>query len=39
MVQVGAAYAFRQYLKQCDREECLQAETAASKKGLGGLQA
>jgi len=39
MVQVGAAYAYRQYLKQCDREACLQAETAASKKDLGGLQA
>ncbi|MDB4653629.1 thermonuclease family protein [Synechococcus sp. AH-551-E02] len=35
MVQEGAAYAYRQYLKQCDREAYLQAETAASKKGLG----
>ena len=35
MVQEGAAYAYRQYLKQCDREEYLQAETFASNKGLG----
>ena len=35
MVQVGAAYVYRQYLKQCDREAYLRAETAATKKGLG----
>ena len=35
MVQVGAAYAYRQYLKQCDRDSYLKAENAASKKGLG----
>ena len=35
MVQEGAAYAYRQYLKQCDREAYLQAESAASNKGLG----
>ena len=35
MVQVGAAYAYRQYLKQCDRDSYLNAEDAASKKGLG----
>ena len=35
MVQVGAAYAYRQYLKQCDRDSYLNAEDAASKKVLG----
>ena len=35
MVQVGAAYAYRQYLKQCDREKYLSAESTAAKKGLG----
>ena len=35
MVQVGAAYVYRQYLKQCDRDSYLRAEDAANKKGLG----
>ena len=36
MVQVGAAYAYRQHLKQHDRDSHLNAaEDAASKKGLG----
>ena len=35
MVQLGAAYVYRKYLKQCDREAYLQAETAASYRGLG----
>ena len=35
MVEVGAAYAYRQYLKQCDRDSYINAEDAASKKGLG----
>ena len=35
MVQVGAAYVYRQYLKQCDRDGYLRAEAAASKKGVG----
>lgn len=35
MVQVGAAYAYRQYLKQCDRDAYLRAEAAANNKGLG----
>jgi len=35
MVQVGAAYVYRQYLKQCDRNAYLRAEDAAAKKGLG----
>ena len=35
MVQDGAAYAYRQYLKQCDRDSYLKAEDAASKKGIG----
>tara|TARA_B100000674_G_scaffold279626_1_gene231118 strand:- start:125 stop:556 length:432 start_codon:yes stop_codon:yes gene_type:complete len=35
MVQVGAAYAYRQYLKQCDRDAYLRAEAAANKQGLG----
>ena len=35
MVQVGAAYAYRQYLKQCDRNAYLQAEATAAKSELG----
>ena len=35
MVQVGAAYAYRQYLKQCDRDAYLRAEATATKKGVG----
>ena len=35
MVQEGAAYAYRQYLNQCDREAYLLAESSANKKGLG----
>ena len=35
MVQVGAAYVYRQYLKQCDRNAYLRTEDAAIKKGLG----
>ena len=35
MVQVGAAYVYRQYLKRCDRHAYLSAENAATKKGLG----
>ena len=35
MVQVGAAYVYRKYLKQCDRDAYLRAEDAATKKGLG----
>lgn len=35
MVQVGAAYAYRQYLKKCDRHAYLQAEDTAIRKGLG----
>ena len=35
MVQVGAAYAYRQYLKKCNRQAYLQAENAAIRKGLG----
>jgi len=35
MVQVGAAYVYRRYLKQCDRDAYLRAEDAASKKRLG----
>ena len=35
MVQVGAAYAYPQYLKQCDRDSYLRAEDTATKKGLG----
>ena len=35
MVQFGAAYAYRQYLKQCDRDNYLRAEATAAKKGLG----
>ena len=34
MVQLGAAYAYRQYLKQFDRDSYLQAEAIANKKGL-----
>ena len=35
MVQLGAAYTYRQYLKQCDRDSYLRAEATATKKGLG----
>jgi len=35
MVQIGAAYVYRQYLKQCDRDAYLRAEDTATKKGLG----
>ena len=35
MVQVGAAYVYRQYLRQCDRDSYLLAEDTATKKGLG----
>ena len=35
MVQVGAAYVYRQYLKQCDRDAYLRAEDTANKKRLG----
>ncbi|CAI8168176.1 MAG: Thermonuclease [Prochlorococcus marinus str. MIT 9215] len=35
MVEVGAAYAYRQYLKQCDQSTYLNAETYARNKGLG----
>lgn len=35
MVQLGAAYVYHQYLKQCDRHAYLSAESAATKKGLG----
>ena len=35
MVKRGAAFAYRKYLKQCDQDAYLKAETAASKKVLG----
>ena len=35
MVQVGAAYVYRQYVKQCDRDASLRAEDIAAMKGLG----
>jgi len=35
MVQLGAAYAYRQYLKQCDRDAYLRAEDAATTNALG----
>ena len=35
MVQLGAAYAYRQYLTQCDRDRYLEAEADATRKGLG----
>ena len=35
MVQVGAAYVYRQYLTQCDRDSYLRAEDTATKQGLG----
>ena len=35
MVQKGAAYAFRQYLSQCDRNSYLKAEATATSKRLG----
>ena len=39
MVQLGAAFAYRKYLKQCDLDAYLTAETAAmnSKLGVWGL--
>ena len=41
MVQVGAAYVYRQYLKQCDRDSYLRAEDTTQERtgGLGVLQA
>ena len=35
MVRLGAAYAYRQYLKQCDREAYIKAETAAMNRKAG----
>ena len=35
MVRQGAAYAYRKYLKQCDRDAYLQAESIANKEKLG----
>ena len=35
MVKLGAAFAYRKYLKQCDRDAYLKAETAAMKRKLG----
>ena len=35
MVRQGAAFAYRKYLKQCDRDAYLQAESIANKKKLG----
>ena len=35
MVQLGAAYAYRQYLKQCDKDAYLNAETTAMRGKLG----
>lgn len=35
MVQIGAAYAHRKYLNQCDRTSYLRTEATAKKKGLG----
>ena len=35
MVKVGAAYPYRQYLKQCDLNEYLRAEATAQKLGIG----
>lgn len=35
MIEMGAAYAYRKYLKQCDQSSYLSAETKARKKGLG----
>ena len=35
MVRQGAAYAYRKYLKQCDRDAYLRAESIADKEKLG----
>ena len=35
MVQLGAAFAYRKYLKQCDSDAYLSAETAAMNRKLG----
>jgi len=35
MVRQGAAYAYRKYLKQCDRDAYLRAESIANKEKLG----
>lgn len=35
MVQLGAAYAYRQYLRQCDEDAYLNAETTAMRRKLG----
>ncbi|MDA9587366.1 thermonuclease family protein [bacterium] len=35
MVQEGAAYAYRKYLKQCDQNAYLKAETGAMNRTLG----
>ena len=35
MVQLGAAFAYRQYLKQCDKNAYLNAETRAMRRKLG----
>ena len=35
MVEMGAAYAYRQFLQRCDRSKYLNAEAYAKSKGLG----
>ena len=35
MIEMGAAYAYQKYLKQCDESSYLSAETKARKNGLG----
>ena len=35
VAQLGATYAYRQYLKQCDWDSYLRAEAIANKKRLG----
>ena len=35
MIEMGAAYAYRKYLKQCDQSNYLNAEAHARRKGLG----
>ena len=35
MVQLGAAYAYRQYLKQCNKDAYLNAETTAMRGKFG----
>ena len=35
MVRLGAAFAYRKYLKQCDSDAYLKAETAAMNRRLG----